>query len=84
MLLSKEEIISDSIPFTRLKDVEKANSDLCAVSGSYLVKSDWSLRECFKQLRFDKNHHLGLGDIRLTIAQQEEICDLVEHFYHCR
>ena len=24
MLLSKEEIISDSIPFTRLKDVEKA------------------------------------------------------------
>lgn len=27
----------------------------------------------FKKLRFDKNHHLGLGDIRLTIAQQEEI-----------
>lgn len=25
MLLSKEEIISDAIPFTRLKDVEKAS-----------------------------------------------------------
>jgi len=49
-----------------------------------LIKSDWNLRECFKQLRFDKNHHLGLGDIRITIAQQDEICDLVERFYHCR
>lgn len=63
---------------------KNANSDLGAVSGSDLVKSDWSLREYFKQLRFDKNHHLGLGDIRLTIGQQEEICDLVERFYHCR
>jgi len=27
----------------------------------------------FKELRFDKNHHLGLGDVRLTIAMQEEI-----------
>ena len=61
-----------------------ANSIKGAVSGSDLVKSDWNLRECFKQLRFDKNHHLGLGDIRLTIAQQEEICDLVERLYHCR
>lgn len=55
-----------------------------AVSDNDLVKSDWSLRECFNQLRSDKNHHLGLGDIRLTIAQQEEICELVERFYHCR
>ena len=31
------------------------------------------LDEYFKSLRFDKNHHLGLGDIRLTIGQQEEI-----------
>jgi hypothetical protein len=29
--------------------------------------------EWFKKLRFDDNHHLGLGDIRLTIGQQEEI-----------
>jgi hypothetical protein len=48
------------------------------------VKSDWDLRKCFEQLRFDKNHHLGLGDIRLTIAQQEEICELVDRFYRCR
>ena len=45
---------------------------------------DWDLRKCFEQLRFDKNCHLGLGDIRLTIAQQEEICDLVDRFYRCR
>ena len=51
---------------------------------SSAVKSDWDLRRCFEQLRFDKNHHLGLGDIRLTIAQQEEICELVERFYRCR
>lgn len=54
------------------------------VSGCDSIKTTWGIRECFKQLRFDKNHHLGLGDIRLTIAQQEEICDLVERFYHCR
>lgn len=27
----------------------------------------------FTELRFNDNHHLGLGDIRLTLAQQEEI-----------
>lgn len=31
------------------------------------------LREYFRVLRFDGNNHLGLGDIRLTIGQQEEI-----------
>ena len=42
------------------------------------VKTEWNIREYFKQLRFDKDHHLGLGDIRLTISQQEEICDLLD------
>ena len=32
-----------------------------------------NLRDYFRQLRFDINNHLGLGDIRLTIGQQEEI-----------
>jgi hypothetical protein len=27
----------------------------------------------FGPLRLDKDHHLGLGDIRLTVGQQEEI-----------
>ena len=31
----------------------------------------------FKELRFNKNHHLGLGDIRLTIGQQEEILQII-------
>lgn len=30
-------------------------------------------KDYFKDLRHDKNHHLGLGDVRLTIAQQEEL-----------
>lgn len=42
------------------------------------IKSDFDLRLCFQQLRFDPNHHLGLGDIRLTLAQQEEIVALIE------
>ena len=42
------------------------------------IKSTWSIRDCFKELRMSKKNHLGFGDIKLTIAQQEEICDLVE------
>jgi hypothetical protein len=45
------------------------------------IKSEWSLRECFKQMRFDDDHHSNLGDIRLTIAEQDKICDLVDQFY---
>lgn len=32
----------------------------------------------FTELRFNDNHHLGLGDIKLTLAQQEEIIN------HCK
>jgi hypothetical protein len=35
-----------------------------------------SLSKYFRDLRMDENHHIGLGDIRLTIAQQDEICDI--------
>ena len=31
------------------------------------------MKEYFRKLRFDKNHHLGLGDVRLTIGMQEEL-----------
>ena len=48
------------------------------------VKTEWDIRKCFEELRSDKDHHLGMGDIRLTIGMQEEICDLVERFYRCR
>jgi spore coat polysaccharide biosynthesis protein SpsF (cytidylyltransferase family) len=47
------------------------------------IKTDWNIRKCFEQLRLDKNNHLGEGDIRLTIEQQEDICELVERFYRC-
>ena len=70
------------------KEQKVKTSTEAAIDGNTLlsaaVKSDWDLRKCFEQLRFDKNHHLGLGDIRLTIGQQEEICELVERFYRCR
>lgn len=35
----------------------------------------------FEQLRFNKNTHLGLGDIRLAIGMQKEICKLIDRFY---
>ena len=44
------------------------------------IKTEWDIRKCFEELRFNENH-LGLGDIRLTIGMQEEICELVERFY---
>jgi len=39
------------------------------------------VREYFQNLRFNDKHHLGLGNIRLTLAQQAEILDIIkEHF----
>lgn len=38
------------------------------------------LAEYFHKLRMDEKHHLGLGDIRLTIGQQDEICTIVANF----
>ena len=35
------------------------------------------LEEYFRKLRFDENFHLGLGDVRLTIAMQEEVVAIV-------
>lgn len=32
----------------------------------------------FKQLRENENSHMGLGDIRLTIAQQDEIVEMAQ------
>jgi hypothetical protein len=34
--------------------------------------------EYFEKLRFDPKAHLGLGDIRLTIGQQEDIEDMMD------
>ena len=36
------------------------------------------LKSIFDALRNDPSHHLGLGDIRLTIAQQDEILNLIQ------
>lgn len=45
------------------------------------IKSDWSIRSCFEGMRQDRNYHLELGDIRIPMEVQDEICDLVERFY---
>lgn len=34
-----------------------------------------SLTTYFRALRFDENHHLGLGDIRMTLGDQEELLE---------
>lgn len=36
------------------------------------------VKKYFELLRFDKNFHLGLGDIRLTIAMQESVIRLAK------
>jgi len=36
------------------------------------------LEDHFSKLRFSKHHHLGLGDIRLTLGQQDAIISLAK------
>ena len=36
------------------------------------------LKSMFDALRHDPQHHLGLGDIRLTVAQQDLILDAID------
>lgn len=38
-----------------------------------IFNGDYMLKEYFSKLRHDPDHHLGLGDIRITIGMQEEI-----------
>jgi len=33
------------------------------------MAKSFNLSEYFERLRHDENHHLGLGDIRLTLSQ---------------
>lgn len=58
--------------------------DSTTTTKSTQIVSDWDLQSFFMQMRFDKNHHLGLGDIRLTAGQQDEIIELVDKFYQKR
>lgn len=39
-------------------------------------KPNETLEQFFARMRFDEKHHLGLGDIRLSIGQQEELVSL--------
>lgn len=37
-----------------------------------------AVSEYFRKLRMDDNHHLGLGDVRISAAQQTEIVVMIE------
>lgn len=56
--------------------IESSPCEQCLVDQRQ--KSAKSLFECFYSMRFRKDHHLGLGDIRLTIGQQNELISLIE------
>lgn len=38
------------------------------------------IKAFFEKLRHDPNHHLGLGDIRLTLGQQVDLIKMVEQY----
>jgi hypothetical protein len=40
------------------------------------------LHDYFRTLRFNPKHHLGLGDIRLTLGQQDQLVVLAEKYCH--
>lgn len=40
------------------------------------MATETDIEKTFELLQKDSNHHLGLGDIRLTIGQQEDIIKL--------
>lgn len=77
-------LAADVCPECRTKNFDNCHSIRCPMRKEETVKTEWDIRKCFEQLRFDKDHHLGMGDIRLTIGMQEEIFELVERFYRCR
>lgn len=43
------------------------------MSYKQLTYKDFDLDEFFERLRFDKRFQLDLGDIRLTLGQQDEL-----------
>lgn len=46
---------------------------LCAGCRKKWMNQESNIRQYFRTLRFSEHHHLGLGDIRLTMSQQEEV-----------
>ena len=36
-----------------------------------------AVRDYFETQRFSETNHVGLGDIRLTIGQQEEVLEII-------
>jgi len=41
------------------------------------IKSSTTLEKAFEEMRSSGEFHLGMGDIRLSIKDQKELCNLV-------
>lgn len=50
-----------------------------AIKNSKIELSKW-VEQYFAELRFSETHHLGLGDIRLTVAQQIELVKKIQKY----
>ena len=52
------------------------NETQCSPLESYAVSERWSKK--LHDHRMDKDSHLGMGDIRMTFATQEDVVDTME------
>ena len=62
-----------------LEDLEKDGELVKLIEPKILLKAvAEEIEDFFKKNRFSKHNHQELGDIRLTIGQQEEIINLIK------
>lgn len=65
----------------RLKEylgMEKMNLTLEQHKRLLCMKEEVTLM--FEELRFDPYQHLGMGDVRITLSQQEDILKLIQEY----
>ncbi|MDA0768483.1 MAG: hypothetical protein O3A92_16860 [Verrucomicrobia bacterium] len=62
-----------------MSETKQLPESIQRAAGGELVASPCSadfaawLHDYFRVMRFDSKHHLGLGDIRLTLGQQDDL-----------
>ena len=57
---------------------ERITEEIEEFAGMFVHNYANFIKGQFEEYRFDKNIHLGLGDIRLTVAMQKDIIQRVE------
>jgi len=68
----------DTVAFRTACD--KARELLSEESAGSTSFAAW-LHDYFRAMRFNPKHHLGLGDIRLTLGQQDDLVVAAERAY---